>query len=155
LKTIQKLILVSIALFSGITMSFGQFSNKVANLPSYNYAPIHVGFSLSYAHVGYAVTMKPGAFEQVFSGSMMPSLGTGVHSNGYPDAMQLLSVTSKPAPGFFINFVSDARISNYFNLRFTPGLLLTGDKGITYTFQEIYHNPKSRSTKVTKDSGGT
>ena len=51
-----------------------------------------------------------------------------------PDSARILSLTSRPTPGFVISIVSDMRLGEHFNLRFIPSLSF-GDRDLIYTIQ--------------------
>jgi hypothetical protein len=103
--------------------TYGQ-SRKVMNLPKYDFAQYHFGFTLGLNHMLF--TIKPAADlnTRVYSSAQTPEL--------YVDSSMLLAVNSSPTFGFVIGINGDARLGKYFNLRFIPALSF-GERYIDYS----------------------
>ncbi len=87
------------------TESSAQFE-KPRNLPSFDYKKLHWGFTVGLNSMDYAIKRAENA-------------------SVYPDVIGF-----QPA-GFQVNIVSDLRLSDYWNLRFLPGINL-GSRNMIY-----------------------
>lgn len=121
----RKVFIVFVVLISLIPLagSYGQ-SSKVMNLPKYDNALYHFGFTLSLNHMLF--TIKPAADlnTRIYSSDQTPELAV--------DSSMLLGVTSQPTFGFCIGINGDMRLGRYFNLRFVPALSF-GERYIDYS----------------------
>jgi hypothetical protein len=122
---LRKVFIVFVVLISLIPLagSYGQ-SRKVMNLPKYDNALYHFGFTLSLNHMLF--TIKPAADlnTRIYSSDQTPELAV--------DSSMLLGVSSQPTFGFCIGINGDMRLGRYFNLRFVPALSF-GERYIDYS----------------------
>jgi len=102
--------------------SYGQ--GQVTNLPKYDYAPYHFGFTLGLNHMLFTVKPAPDLLTRVYSAEQTPELNV--------DSSMLLGVNSEPTFGFIIGINGDYRLGRYFNLRFNPDLSF-GERNINYS----------------------
>jgi len=65
-----------------------------------------------------------------------------------PTGARVLSIESRPTPGFVISIVSDMRIGNLFNLRFIPSLSF-GDRDLIYSIL-VYRKTDTTLMSFTK-----
>jgi hypothetical protein len=103
--------------------SFGQ-SRKVLNLPKYDYAQYHFGFTLGLNHMLFTIKPAQDLNTRVFTSDQTPELNV--------DSSMLLAVNSDPTFGFLIGINGDLRLGRYFNLRFIPALSF-GERYINYS----------------------
>jgi hypothetical protein len=103
--------------------SYGQ-SHKVMNLPKYDNAQYHFGFTLGLNHMLFTIKPAGDLNTRVYSSLQTPELNV--------DSSMLLSVSSEPTYGFNIGINSDLRLGRHFNLRFVPDLSF-GERYIDYS----------------------
>ncbi len=103
--------------------SFGQ-SRKVLNLPKYDNAQYHFGFTLGLNHMLFTVKPAADLNTRIYSSDQTPDLNV--------DSSMLLAVSSEPTYGFNIGINGDLRLGRYFNLRFVPDLSF-GERFIDYS----------------------
>jgi len=101
-------------------LSFAQ-KEKVKNNPAYDDKPLHFGFSFGLNTMDF-------------------SMGRNYLSK--PNDT-LFADVSNMVPGFQVNIVSDARLGEYFNLRFMPGIVF-GQRDISF------YGPNNIKWQVTK-----
>jgi hypothetical protein len=119
IKSTFRITLISfLILFSCV--SFAQ--DPVKNMPTYDRAPWHPGFTLGFNTSDFVIN-----FTQGFSLS---------------DSLQ--QITSSSASGFDLGIVTDFRLGDNFDLRFVPGLAFAG-RTLYYTFT---HNNNRNVTYV-------
>jgi hypothetical protein len=102
---------------------FGQ-SRKVMNLPKYDYAQYHFGFTLGLNQMLFTVRPAGDLNTRVYEPYQTPEL--------YVDSSMLLAVNATPTFGFCIGINSDLRLGRYFNLRFVPDLSF-GERYLNYS----------------------
>lgn len=87
---------------------------KVLNLQNYDNQPYHFGFILGINHMLF--TVKPVSNLSVLQTdpTKFPDI--------FVDSLSVLSVTSKPTPGFTIGILGNLRLGKYFDMRFIPSL---------------------------------
>lgn len=83
---------------------------KVMNDPNHDDRPLHFGFSLGINTMDFRIKQSQ----------------TGVDSGIVADVAHL-------QPGFHVHAISNLRLSDDFDLRFTPGISFGGERQITYT----------------------
>ncbi len=105
---------------------FGQ-SQYTFNLPKYDLKKYHFGFLLAYNQFDFAI--KPYTNLSQFD--------------------SLMVVESNPQSGFNLGIISDLRLGDHFNLRFTPTLSF-GDRILKYTI--LYHDTISIDITKTVES---
>jgi hypothetical protein len=103
--------------------TYGQ-SRKVMNLPKYDFAQYHFGFTLGLNHMLFTVKPAADLNTRVYSPDQTPEL--------YVDSSMLLGVNASPTFGFVIGINGDLRLGKYFNLRFIPALSF-GERYIDYS----------------------
>jgi hypothetical protein len=124
--------------------SFGQ-SRKVMNLPKYDNAPYHFGFTIGLNQMLF--TIKPSADVNTrMYYEIKNQLGELL-----ADSAMMMSVSSKPTFGFDIGIVGDKRLGRYFNLRFVPALSF-GERNILYTVKG-WQGGKVKLVDVEKNIG--
>ena len=89
------------------------------NLPAFDYKALHWGFTVGLNSMDYALTRNPDARDFV-----------------YADVIGF-----QPA-GFQVNIVSDLRLSDYWNLRFLPGINL-GSRNLVYFDPDTWEEDNS------------
>lgn len=131
-------------LLSPAAVVHGQ-SRKVMNLPKYDYAPYHFGFTIGLNQMLF--TVKPSA-----------DLNTRVYyeiqketGELLADSAMVLGVNSNPTFGFDIGIVGDKRLGRHFNMRFVPALSF-GERNINYSFR-AWLNGEEKIVDVQKNIG--
>lgn len=117
-------IIFIIVLICAVSPSFSQF-DKAWNLPHEDLKTLHWGFTVGVNSMDFAIKRNPDAAQFV-----------------YADVIGF-----QPA-GFQVNIVSDLRLSDYWNLRFLPGINL-GSRNI------IFFDPLSWEPVVINRDNGT
>jgi hypothetical protein len=102
---------------------YGQ-SRKLQNLPKYDYAQYHFGFTLGLNHMLFTVQPAADLNTRVYSADQTPELAV--------DSSMLLAVNSDPTFGFVIGINGDLRLGRYFILRTIPALSF-GERYINYS----------------------
>ncbi len=97
----QRFFFIILFLFSTLTAT-GQKQKKL-NSENYDNKPFHLGFTLAINSMNYRIE---------HSGALLTTNDT------------IFGVESKSQKGFGLGLISDLKLNNYFNLRFTPGLQL-------------------------------
>ncbi len=115
------------------------------NLPKYDYAPYHFGFTIGLNQMLF--TVKPSA-----------DLNTRVYyeiqketGELLADSAMVLGVNSNPTFGFDIGIVGDKRLGRHFNMRFVPALSF-GERNINYSFR-AWLNGEEKIVDVQKNIG--
>jgi hypothetical protein len=70
------------------------------------------------------------------------------------DSAYLFNMEATPTFGFVIGIVSNLRLGEYFDLRFTPSLTF-GERNLDYTIQSYYDTPEPKMLYVTKNIQST
>jgi hypothetical protein len=102
---------------------YGQ-SRKLQNLPKYDYAQYHFGFTLGLNHMLFTVQPAADLNTRVYSADQTPELAV--------DSSMLLAVHGDPTFGFVIGINGDLRLGRYFNLRTVPALSF-GERYLNYS----------------------
>ncbi len=118
--------LFAIVLVLTVLMSADGFSQRrqITNLPKYDRAKYHFGFTLGVNRMDFTVRTKDDMYAMMFYPDQMPDLNL--------DSAELLAVNSNPVSGFVIGIVGDLRLGKYFNLRFLPALIF-GERTMNYS----------------------
>jgi len=103
-----KKLLLLFTVVSFVTVSFAQ-KPKVKNDPTHDEKPLHFGFSLGINTMDFRIV----------------SSQTGVDSAIVADVAHL-------QPGFHVHAISNLRLADNFDLRFTPGISFGGERQIAY-----------------------
>jgi hypothetical protein len=132
--------LTLIVLFLGISAKSQK--SVVVNNPRYDDDVIHFGFVLG-GNMSY-LTIKPVAdmphiiWDSTYIPDILPM----------PTGARVLSIESRPTPGFVISIVSDLRLGPLFNLRFIPSLSF-GDRDLIYSVI-VYRKTDTTLMNITK-----
>lgn len=122
--------------------SWGQI-RKVMNLPKYDNADYHFGFTLGLNQMLF--TVKPASDNNTRVYSQLQNPGLNV------DSSMLLAVNGSPTFGFNIGIVGDKRLGRYFNLRFVPALSF-GERYINYSILG-YEDGETKLIDIEKNIG--
>jgi hypothetical protein len=140
------IILTSLIVLTG-TLSFEAMAQKrkVLNLQAYDMQPYHFGFILGINHMHFSV--KP-----VSNLSVMQKDPTQF-SDIFADSLSVLSVTSKPTPGFTIGILGNLRLGKYGDMRFIPSLSF-GERILRYNILG-YRNGEESLLEINKSVTST
>ncbi len=114
----------------------------VLNMPHYDDELFHFGFVLGLNQSFVSVRPIDDLATRVFDSTYIPDILP------MPDSARVLSIQSRPIPGFTISIVSDLRLGEHFNLRFIPSLAF-GDRDLLYTIQ-TYRKGDTAQIDLTK-----
>lgn len=103
----------------------------VMNLPNYNNAPYHFGFSLAINQMDFSIKMADNFSKVTYDSLQSPDV--------YADSMRLLNVNSDPTMGFTVGIVGNLRMGKYFDLRFVPSLSF-GERYLDYAMLAYINN---------------
>lgn len=132
--------------FAGNTFSQ---KSQVPNKPEYDLAPYHFGFLLGVNKMLFTIKTFPDFQQKSYdntSGLYLPDQNS--------DSAHLFSMESTPTYGFVIGIVSNLRLGDYFDLRFTPSLTF-GERYLDYSINNYYNLPKSQMLSVSKNIQST
>jgi len=141
----------SILIITALIGSGGLFAQtRVPNLNNFDQAPYHFGFQLGINQMFFTIKTKQDFQKTLYlnnsSFDQVPDLNC--------DTAHLYSVLANPTYGFVIGIVSNLRMGEYFDLRFTPSLTF-GERGITYNIQNSEESSVPRFDDVTKNIQST
>lgn len=142
MRKVFVVIAVFVSLFT-VPGSYGQ-SHKLLNLPAYDVAPYHFGFTLGLNQMLFTLKPASNLNTRVYGSSQTPDLTV--------DSSMLLSVNSTPTMGFNIGIVGDLRLGRNFNLRFVPDLAF-GERYINYSILGYEHDGTTSLIDVKKSVG--
>ncbi len=132
MKLYTKIVYFAFAVFllNAAQSSYGQKMKNPENLPRYDHAKYHFGFTLGFNSMDFAI--RP------------------VENYNLLDSLCIIE--SKPEKGFDIGIVSNLRLTEYLDLRFIPSLSF-GDRSLTYKIIKsdsitIIKNKKVESTYI-------
>ena len=97
---------------------------KPFNLPKYDQAQYHFGFTLGINTMNFTVKPASDIHYRVFTTEQTPDLNV--------DSSMLLAVNSRPTFGFNVGIVGDMRLGRYLNVRFVPALTF-GERYLNYS----------------------
>jgi len=147
LRLKQFLIFLLFFCFAG--NAFAQ-SRQVPNKPDYDLSPYHFGFLLGINQMLFTIKTFPSYQNQVYYNNdikqSMPDLNS--------DSSYLFSMEGNPTFGFVIGIVSNLRLGEYFDLRFTPSLTF-GERNLKYSIKSYYDSPTPDMLLVTKNIQST
>jgi hypothetical protein len=109
-------------LFLDLADTYGQ--GQVTNLPKYDYAQYHFGFTVGLNHMLFNIKPAADIDTRVFTAEQTPEI--------YVDSSMLLAVNSSPTFGFIIGINGNLRLGRYFDLRFCPDLSF-GERYLNYS----------------------
>lgn len=92
------------------------------NLPKFYKTKLHFGFTIAGNSTDFRINTVPN--------SKFPD--TLIKNKGVETRYRIATIYSRPAPGFAIGIVSDARIFDYMRVRFTPSISFAS-RSIEYT----------------------
>ncbi len=138
------LILFLIATLAPAISLLGQ-SRKVMNLPKYDNAQYHFGFTIGLNQMLFTVKPSSDLNTRVYY-EIMKETGELI-----ADSAMVLGVNSNPTFGFDIGIVGDKRLGRYFNLRFVPALSF-GERNLNYSFR-AWLNGEEKLVDVQKNVG--
>ncbi|MCX6281911.1 MAG: porin family protein [Bacteroidetes bacterium] len=124
--------------------SFPAKSQKsiIINNPRYDDDIIHFGFvlggNMSYLTIRPVSDMQHIVWDSTYIPDILPM----------PVGARVLSIESRPTPGFVISIVSDLRLGPLFNLRFIPSLSF-GDRDLIYSIL-VYRKTDTTLMTITK-----
>jgi len=114
----------------------------IVNNPRYDDDLIHFGFvlggNMSYLTIKPVTDMQHIFWDSTYIPDILPM----------PVGARVLSIESRPTPGFVISIVSDLRLGRLFNLRFIPSLSF-GDRDLLYTVV-VYRKTDTTIMNITK-----
>jgi hypothetical protein len=106
--------------------SYGQ-ADRVPNLPAYDRAPYHFGFTLALNQMFFTVDPIDNMSSVIFTTSQIPDFPA--------DSAYVLAVQPVGSFGFTIGIVTDLTLGKYFNLRFVPDLAF-GERELVYSINK-------------------
>jgi hypothetical protein len=125
-------------------------TRQVPNKPEYDLAPYHFGFLLGVNEMFFTINTYPGYQKKVyFNNDVNQSL-----PDQNSDSAYLFSMEASPTFGFVIGIVSNLRLGEYFDLRFTPSLTF-GERNLDYSILNYYRSPDPQMLYVTKNIQST
>lgn len=101
--------------------------SKVMNLQSYNQQPYHFGFVLAANQMHFTLKPIDNLPSIKWSGTELPD-DPGLVNVDYA---QILTLNTRPTPGFTIGILGSLRLHEYVDMRFTPSLSF-GERILTY-----------------------
>jgi len=116
--------------FSG--KAFSQ-SRQVPNKPDYDLAPYHFGFLLGINEMLFTIKTSPGYQNKTYFNNTTDRSIPDQNS----DSSRLFNIEAAPTFGFVIGIVSNLRLGEYFDMRFTPSLTF-GQRNLDYTLKNYY-----------------
>lgn len=102
---------------------------KIENLPFFDNKEYHFGFFLGVNQMLFTVKTKPDFQNEYYLQSQFPEYNS--------DIARVLDIGVVPTYGFNVGIISDLKLSNHFNLRFTPELQF-GERILAYDIEYIY-----------------
>jgi hypothetical protein len=114
----------------------------ILNMPRYDQERFHFGFVLGVNQSFVSIRPISDLRTHIFDSTYMPDILP------LPDSARVLSVQSRPIPGFVISIVSNMAMGNHFDLRFIPSLSF-GDRDLLYSI-ETYRKGDTLTLDITK-----
>lgn len=115
-----------------VTQAQAQRRQKVIFLQSYNNAPYHFGYLIGVNFMDYSLHLNENYQNAIHPKNEFPDGQDASFQGDDLDHFQILNVESRAKPGFSVGVIGDLKLSEYFNLRFSPTLSLSS-KYVTYT----------------------
>jgi len=109
------------------------------NLRNYNQQPYHFGFILAVNQMHFTVKPVDDLPFIKWSGTELPEDPDLINI----DYAQILSLNSKPTPGFTIGILGSLLLHKYIDMRFTPSLSF-GERVLTYDILTVSGDDSSR-----------
>ncbi len=130
-------------------------SRQVPNKPEYDLDPYHFGFLLGINNMFFSIKTFPDFQDKMYKNKI---LSEDDYLKQIPDqnsdSAKLYSMEATPTFGFVIGIVSNLRLGNYFDLRFTPSLTF-GQRNLDYTLLNYYKKTSPEVISVTKNIQST
>lgn len=104
---------------------------RIGNLLFFDEKDYHFGFYLGANQMLYTLKTKTDFEQTIYTQDQIPEMNA--------DQARVLNVGVLPTLGFNVGIISDVRLGNYFNLRFTPDLQF-GERVLTYDIETTYRN---------------
>jgi len=123
-SALRKVFLAAATILILLNLSEVKGQGQVTNLPKYDHAPYHFGFTVGLNQMLFTVKPAADLNTRIFTADQTPEI--------YVDSSMLLGVSSDPTFGFIIGINGDMRLGRYFNLRFTPDLSF-GERYLDYS----------------------
>ena len=142
MKDKRFLTLACIVIFLFFSLPAKSQRSIIINLPRYDDELFHFGFVLGVNMSYLTIRPVPNMQHIVWDSNYIPDILP------MPTGARVLSIESRPTPGFVISIVSDMRIGNLFNLRFIPSLSF-GDRDIIYSIL-VYRKTDTTLMSFTK-----
>lgn len=131
-------------------------SRLVPNKPEYDQDPYHFGFLLGVNDMFFSIKTYPDFQDKMYYNNN--TAGADDAQQQIPDQLSdsamLYSVEATPTLGFVIGIVSNLRLGEYFDLRFTPSLTF-GQRDLNYTLYNFYRKTAPELLPVTKNIQST
>jgi hypothetical protein len=130
-----KIILIGVFITSGIFAEqvLAQKRPRILNLPKFDLAPYHFGFSLNVNQMFFTIKPVTRMQSQWYHDQQISDLQLA-------DSARILSLESLNTFGFTIGIVSNLRLGTFFDLRFVPDLAF-GERELVYIVEK-YQNGK-------------
>ena len=109
------------------------------NLRNYNEQPYHFGFILAVNQMHFTVKPVDSLPFIKWTGTQLPEDPDLINI----DYAQILSLNSKPTPGFTIGILGSLLLHKYIDMRFTPSLSF-GERVLTYDILTVSGDDSSR-----------
>ena len=118
-------------IFSGLFAFIPLWSQqvKIENLAFFDNKEYHFGFFLGANQMLYTIKTQPDFENNYYNQSQIPEFNA--------DIARILNIGAAPTIGFTVGIISDLRLGENFNLRFTPDLQF-GERKLIYDIETIY-----------------
>jgi hypothetical protein len=100
-------------------------TRKIENLPNYDQARYHFGFTLAVNQMHYTIRPVEGLNFIKFDANQSAEINA--------DSAFIYSIENQPAFGFTVGIVANLRLADYYDLRFLPSLSF-GERTLNYRF---------------------
>lgn len=117
-----------IVLFSATSFEARAQKRKILNLQNYDQQPYHFGFILGINHMLFSVKPVSNLSTIQTDKTKFPDI--------FVDSLAVLSVSSKPTPGFTIGILGNLRLGDYWDMRLIPSLSF-GERVLKYNILTI------------------
>ena len=125
-------------------------SRQVPNKPEYDLAPYHFGFLLGVNKMYFTIKTNPEYQKKIYYNQE----GFQSLPDQNCDSAYLFNMEAAPTFGFVIGIVSNLRLGEYFDLRFTPSLTF-GERNLDYSISSYYNSTTPTMLNVTKNIQST
>ena len=125
LKIRRLLLFIVVSLFISLSFETQAQSRKLENMPTYDFAKYHFGFTLAINQMHFTIKPAQGLNYTMFDSISAKEINA--------DSAMIYSIEDRPTTGFTVGIVGNLRLSNYFDLRFVPSLSF-GERNLEYRF---------------------